>query len=80
MAKPVSNTCPKCGKGNLVDLTYRERSPLDAREPVQTPETHQVETYSCGHEVVGPRLDHTAAGGPDLLVERRESGETSEPL
>jgi hypothetical protein len=77
-----SKKCPVCGRGDLVDITYRddpEVSP-DTDEPIQTAETRQVETYSCGHEVEGPRLDQTAAGSDQLEAERRESGETTPPL
>ena len=55
--------CPECGEGTLVDITYREGRAAggdEVDEPIQSGETRQVETYSCGHEVVGPRLDATA--------------------
>jgi len=73
--------CPRCGAGILVDITYREgRAPGgdDVREPIQSGETHQVESYSCGHEVVGPRLDVTAVDDA-LDVERRGSEDTVDP-
>jgi hypothetical protein len=73
-------TCPTCGQGTLLDITYREGDPAGAGEPIQTAEARQVETYSCGHEIVGPALDRTAAGTEDLEAERRASEETSEPL
>jgi len=69
--------CPRCGRGDLVDITYREGSPEDVDEPIQTSDTRQVETYSCGHEVVGPSLDRTAEQGVE--AERRTSEETAEP-
>jgi len=72
--------CPLCGKGDLVDLTYREGGSQVADEPIQTADSRQVESYSCGHEVPGPTLDRTAAGSGDLEVERRTSEETTEPL
>jgi hypothetical protein len=78
MADP-SKRCPECGRGTLVDIAFREGRAAggdDVDEPLQSPETHQVETYSCGHEVIGPRLDATAAD-PQLSVERRESDETA---
>lgn len=71
--------CPTCGRGDLVDVTYREGSPQDVGEPIQTSDTLQVETYSCGHEVVGPSLERSAAGTDRLEVERRSSEETAEP-
>jgi hypothetical protein len=77
-----SKKCPVCGKGDLVDITYRDDSEVspDTDEPIQTADSRQVESYSCGHEVTGPRLDRTAAGTEGLEVERRESDETIEPI
>ena len=71
--------CPTCGRGDLVDVTYREGSPAEVDEQIQTSDTLQVETYSCGHEVVGPSLDRSAAGTDGLEVERRSSEETADP-
>jgi hypothetical protein len=75
----TSRKCPVCGRGDLVDISYREGAPGDVQEDIQTAETNQVETYSCGHEVPGPRLDRTAAGTDRLEAERRETEETVEP-
>jgi len=72
--------CPECGKGVLVDITFRHGSTQGEGEPIQESDTRQVETYSCGHEVTGPRLDRTAAGSDDLEVERRRSDETADPV
>jgi hypothetical protein len=76
-----SGRCPTCGDGVLVDIAYREGSGLPDREgeAVQDPDARQVETYSCGHEVVGPRLDATSADG-GLEVERRTSEETTDAV
>lgn len=75
-----SRKCPECGRGVLVDITYREgAAPDTAGDPMQVADSRQVETYSCGHEVEGPRLDSTAAGTDELQAERRESDETVEP-
>jgi hypothetical protein len=75
-----ARTCPRCGKGELVDITYREGvTPADSNEEIQEPESRQVLTYSCGHEVVGPRLDRTAAGTDALEAERRTSEDTADP-
>jgi hypothetical protein len=71
--------CPECGKGDLVEITYREGSPSHVDEEIQTADTRQVETYSCGHEVVGPSLAKSAAGTDQLEAERRETEETVEP-
>ena len=81
-----SKKCPVCGIGDLVDVAFRE--PATAVDPgagageeaIQTGDTHQVESFSCGHEVSGPRLDRTAAGSEDLDVEHRTSEETVDPL
>jgi hypothetical protein len=74
METPESKRCPVCGAGTLVDITFREGpQPDDVDEEIQTGDTRQVETYSCGHEVIGPRLDQTAAGTDELHVERRRS-------
>jgi hypothetical protein len=80
--KGETKRCPVCGQGALVEITYREGSPMEreAGEAIQTPETRQVESYSCGHEWVGPRLDESAAGTDALQVERRESDETADPI
>ena len=77
-----SKKCPVCGKGDLVDITYRDDPEVSPStdEPMQTADSRQVESYSCGHEVTGPRLDRTAAGTEGLEVERRESDETIEPI
>jgi hypothetical protein len=66
----------------LVDITYREGSAKEAEagEAIQEADSRQVESYSCGHEVVGPRLDESAAGTDNLQAERRETDETAEPL
>jgi hypothetical protein len=76
-----SGRCPTCGRGVLVDITYRDGSVQEgqAGEEIQEPDARQVETYSCGHEVTGPRLDATAADDR-LDVERRSSGETTDPV
>jgi hypothetical protein len=79
MERPESKRCPTCGEGRLVDITFREGpQPRGVDEDVQAAETRQVETYSCGHESFGPRLDQTAAGTDELQVERRESDEGGE--
>jgi hypothetical protein len=80
--KDEAKRCPVCGQGTLVEITYREDSPMEpeAGEPIQTGESRQVESYSCGHEVRGPRLDESAAGTDELQVERRQTDETAEPI
>ena len=80
--KAEAKRCPVCGQGTLVEITYRQDSLMEpeAGEPIQTGESRQVESYSCGHEVTGPRLDESAAGTDDLQVERRQTDETAEPI
>ena len=67
--------CPRCGEGTLVDISFD----LDPSDPVadgmQEAESRQVETYSCGHTVVGPRL--SSADQEAMSVERRTSDETT---
>jgi hypothetical protein len=75
-----SKLCPQCGKGVLVDVAHDESPGAASGDQAQVPEARQVETYSCGHELAGPRLDVTAAGSEDLVAERRGSEETTEPL
>lgn len=69
--------CPRCGEGTLVDLSFD----LDPADPVadgtQEAESRQIETYSCGHSVVGPRL--SSADQEAMTVERRTSDETTMP-
>lgn len=72
-------TCPECGKGTLVDITFTEGAEDDAGESIQEPRSRQVETYSCGHEIVGPRLDEISSAEESGEVERRTSEETVDP-
>jgi len=66
--------CPVCGRGELVDILYTGGSPREA--PKQGSDTRQIETYSCGHELVGAPLDETASPESDLEVEHRTAQET----
>jgi hypothetical protein len=62
----------------LVDVSFD----LDLADPVadgmQEAESRQVETYSCGHTIVGPRL--SSADQEAMTVERRTSNETTTPI
>ena len=80
--KGETTKCPVCGQGTLVEISFWEDSAMEAEagEAIQEADTRQVVSYSCGHEVVGPRLDESAAGSDDLEVERRQTDETAEPL
>jgi hypothetical protein len=63
--------CPVCGEGLLRDISYDAAS----EEGQQQPDSRQLETYTCGHEVLGDRLDH--ADTETLDVEQRVSEETT---
>ena len=63
-----STTCPVCGKGTLNTVDFGD----------QQPESRQVQTFTCGHEVKGDRLQ--SADADRLDVERRESDETVTPV
>ena len=69
--------CPRCGEGALVDVSFD----LDPADPIadgiQEAESRQIETYSCGHTVIGPRL--SSADQEAMIVERRTSDETTMP-
>ncbi|MGA9159750.1 MAG: hypothetical protein WB297_02640 [Actinomycetota bacterium] len=68
MGEPESTTCPICGKGTLVTVDFGE----------QQPESREVQTFTCGHEVKGEQLQTADADG--LGVERRQSEETVTPI
>ena len=68
VGEPESTTCPICGKGTLVTVDFGD----------QQPESREVRTFTCGHEVEGGRLRTADADGLD--VERRESEETVMPV
>ena len=91
MSTPISSAdsdgrlplkCPTCGQGDLVDINYNQ--PSDASppsgEPMQEADSREVASYSCGHEIVGPRIDRAEQAGPALDIERRTSEETVPPL
>ena len=63
-----STTCPTCGKGTLRTVDFGD----------QQPDSRQVQTFTCGHEVEGDRLQ--TADADRLDVERRGSEETVTPV
>jgi hypothetical protein len=67
MDEARSTTCPVCGEGTLATIGFGE----------QQPESRQVQTFTCGHEVEGARLQ--TADADQLDVERRTSEETVTP-
>ena len=68
MGEPETTTCPMCGKGTLRTVDFGD----------QQPESHQVQTFTCGHEVEGAQLK--TADADQLDVERRESEDTVMPV
>ena len=67
VGEPESTTCPICGKGTLVTVDFGD----------QQPESREVQTFTCGHEVARAPLD---VADPDRLdVEQRTSEETAGP-
>lgn len=68
MSEADSTTCPICGKGTLQTIDFGEHQP----------ESRQMQTFTCGHEVEGARLD--SADADRLDVERRSSEETVSPV
>jgi hypothetical protein len=72
--------CPICGRGTLADIAFDAEAPSEtsgSETPEQQPESRQLDTYTCGHQVLGAQL---AAADERLDVERRASDETAEPL
>jgi hypothetical protein len=67
MGESESTTCPICGQGTLITIDFGQ----------QQPESRQVQTFTCGHEVEGARLQ--TADSDRLDVERRTSEETVTP-
>jgi hypothetical protein len=67
MDEPDSTTCPICGDGTLRTIDFGD----------QQPESREVQTFTCGHEVEGARLQ--SADADRLEVERRTSEETVTP-
>jgi hypothetical protein len=63
--------CPVCGEGTLADIDF------DGDDQFQDPESRQVDTYSCGHEVPRARLE--VADTDRLDVEQRTSEEAAAP-
>jgi hypothetical protein len=68
MSEPDSTTCPICGKGTLQTLEFGD----------QQPQSPQVQTFTCGHQVEGAQLQ--TADTDRLDVERRESEQTVTPI
>jgi hypothetical protein len=71
MTETTDQRCPVCGEGVLQHLGSEDPDHL------QRPESHVIETYTCGHEVTTPAL--ATADADRLEVERRTSDETLDP-
>jgi hypothetical protein len=69
--------CPVCGVGVVADVKYDDGARRDDGAPMQTADTRQVTTYSCGHTVGGASL--ATADTDELDVEERTSDETVDP-
>jgi hypothetical protein len=70
--------CPTCGRGTLATITHDETPPGSDLELAQQADSRQVETFTCGHSVIGPAL--STADADRLDVERRTAGETADPV
>lgn len=68
--------CPICGTGVLADIAYDEHHP-PVHPPKQAPESGEVVTFTCGHEVEVGRLEDAARDDPN--VERRDSEDVVDP-
>jgi hypothetical protein len=68
--------CPICGNGVLTDIAYDEHHP-PVDPPKQAPESGEVVTFTCGHEVEVGRLADAARDDPN--VERRTSDDVVDP-
>jgi hypothetical protein len=68
--------CPICGEGVLADIAYDEHHP-PVDPPKQAPESGEVVTFTCGHDVEVGRLADAARDDPN--VERRTSEDVVDP-
>jgi hypothetical protein len=76
-AEAKGTHCPICGEGTLADIAY-DALPPTPRDPEQQPDSRQIDSYTCGHQVIGGQL--AGADATDLDVERRTSDEPAAPL
>jgi hypothetical protein len=76
MTEGATTRCPVCGIGTLADIAY-DAGERDGPAPELQPTSHQLETYTCGHRVLGARLE---TADDQLDVERRTSEDAAEPL
>ena len=71
-----SARCPVCGIGVVRDVSFDVTD--DPNDVQQRSDSHQLVTYSCGHEVLGGSLASADAEG--LAVERRDAEDTVMPI
>ena len=64
-------------RGNVGRVSFDLDANAEA-DGSQDADSRQIETYSCGHTIVGPRL--STADQETLTVERRTSDETVVPV
>jgi hypothetical protein len=76
MPNDDSMRCPVCGIGVVANIAY-DAQPDDNADLEQQPDSREIVTYDCGHEVVGQPLKRA---DESLDVERRDSDETVAPL
>jgi len=76
MPNDDSMRCPVCGIGVVANIAY-DAQPGDDADLEQQPDSREIVTYDCGHEVVGQPLKRA---DESLDVERRDSDETVAPL
>jgi hypothetical protein len=69
--------CPVCGEGVLGDIAYDAQHP-NPPQPQQAPESRELLTFSCGHQVEERSLAEAARNDPN--VERRTAEETVAPV
>ncbi len=76
-ASSEGRRCPICGVGVVADVLYDEGAERPDGAPMQTGDTRQVTTYTCGHTVDGASL--ATADTKRLDVEEQSSEETVDP-
>lgn len=65
--------CPVCGLGVVADIAFDADRPERGQQ--QDGSSHQLVTYTCGHEIMGPPLE--VADTDRLDVERRRAEDTA---
>lgn len=76
--RDTSARCPVCGEGVVTVIAFDGVPRSEETGGQQTADSREVQTFSCGHEVLGPSL--ASADQERLDVERRDSQDTVDPL